>query len=67
MFGWLMLLLMAVSMMAIFSRRSLPGMAAGSIIVFTATRVPFHIAAGSRQDGAKAQKGGLQTQIMKCS
>jgi hypothetical protein len=45
MFGWLRLLLMAVSMMAIFSRRSLLDMATGSIIVFTATRVPFHTAA----------------------
>jgi hypothetical protein len=37
-------------MMAIFSRRSLPDMAAGSSIVFTATRVPFHMAAAERQD-----------------
>jgi hypothetical protein len=43
-------------MMAIFSRRSLPDMAAGSSIVFTATRVPFHIAAGSRQVEAKARR-----------
>jgi hypothetical protein len=41
MFGWLRLALMAVSMMAIFSRFSLPDMAAGNIMVFTATRVPF--------------------------
>jgi hypothetical protein len=41
MLGWLRLALMAVSMMAIFSRFSLPDMAAGNIIVFTATRVPF--------------------------
>jgi hypothetical protein len=37
-------------MMAIFSRRSLPDMAAGSSIVFTATRLPFHIAAGASRN-----------------
>jgi len=46
MLGWLRLELMAVSMMAIFSRRSLPDMAAGSSIVFTATKLPFQLAAG---------------------
>ena len=41
MLGWLSMALMAVSMMAIFSRFSLPDMAAGNIIVLTATSVPF--------------------------
>jgi hypothetical protein len=41
MLGWLSIELMAVSIMAIFSRFSLPAMAAGNIMVFTATSVPF--------------------------
>jgi hypothetical protein len=41
MLGWLRLALIAVSMMAIFSRFSLPLMAAGNIMVLTATSVPF--------------------------
>jgi hypothetical protein len=44
MFGWLSALLMAASMMAIFSRFSWPLMADGSTIVFTATMLPFHSA-----------------------
>jgi hypothetical protein len=43
--------------MAIFSRRSLPDMAAGSSIVFTATRVPFHMAAGSNRYSSTSSKG----------
>jgi hypothetical protein len=47
-------------MMAIFSRRALPDMATGSSVVFTATRVPFHMAAGSRQVRTKARKAGYK-------
>lgn len=42
MFGWLSALLIAASIMAIFSRFSWPLMADGSTIVFTATVLPFH-------------------------
>jgi hypothetical protein len=42
MLGWLSALLMAASMIAIFSRFSWPLMAAGSTIVLTATTVPRH-------------------------
>jgi hypothetical protein len=46
MLGWLSVLLMAVSITAIFSCRSLPDMAAGNTIVLTATMVPRQVPAG---------------------
>lgn len=44
---------MAVSIMAIFSRFSLPLIAAGNIMVFTATKVPFQYPAITRHNTAQ--------------
>jgi hypothetical protein len=53
MLGWLSELLMAVSMTAIFSSRSLPDITAGNTMVLTATSVPRQVpAAGAGRGGA---------------